>query len=164
MAYSVLATVVTGTPISSTTFGNVVKDNFDAAFPLGVDGWTSYTPTLTQSGAVTKTSTYAKYQRVGRLITVNVLLDITGSGSASNVVLIGVPVTGAAAGAMACGTGYIFDTSAGTTYSGVAQLITTTTIRIFPPSGTNPLGLGTFTAALASGDQVSLAVAYEAAS
>lgn len=67
MAYSTLPTVVTGTPIASATWGNVIKANFDAAFPLGVDAWTSWSSTLTNltlgNGVVV-----SKYQRIGRSI------------------------------------------------------------------------------------------------
>lgn len=165
MAYSVLATVVTGTPISSTSFGNAVKDNFDAAFPLGVDGWTTFVPTLVQLGAVTKTGTYAKYQRIGRTILAQVNLAVTGSGTGANAVAVGLPVT-AAANQVMCGTGYIYDVSANFTYKATVEMNSTTTVLLRPTTTTanDFLGVAVFTAGLAVGDLVTYCITYESAS
>ena len=165
MAYSTLPTVVTGADIL-TSWGNAVKANFDAAFPLGVDGWTAYTPTLVQSGAVTKTVAYAKYQRVGRLITVNVLLNATGAGTAANEVRVGLPVTAAQASALCVGSGYLFDSSAALVYKGFVVIDNTSYVTMLPSTSTTAgrVGDDTFTAALASGDTISLSAVYEAAS
>lgn len=64
----------------------------------GVPTWsalpaTGYTPTLTQSGAVTKTVTVADYVQIGKLVTVWFRLDITGAGTTNNPILVGLPVT-----------------------------------------------------------------------
>lgn len=167
MAYSVIATPVSGTTISTTAFGILVKDNFDAAFPLGVDGWTSYTPTLTQSATVTKTVNYAKYIRIGRTIICSVDLAVTGAGTAANGVVIGLPVAASSAHGRSLGTGSIFDTSAGTVYNGIADFFgATTTVQLWSTStdSGNTLGAAVFTAALAAGDAVNIHVIYEAAS
>lgn len=161
MAYSTLATVVTGTPISSTTFGNVVKDNFDAAFPLGVDAWTSYTPTLTQSGALTKTVTYAKYQRIGRTIHLMVNLTITSAGTAGNAIVIGLPVAAASSSGVLGSFRYL---DAGTTvYAGICFGVSTTTMELASTNNANPFGVSPAVTA-ANNDTIQVAVTYEAAS
>lgn len=160
MAYGVITTPVTGTTISTTAFGIKVKDNFDAAFPLGVDGWTSFTPTLTQSVTVTKTVTYAKYQRVGRTIFASYDLAITGAGTTANAILLGLPVAAATTG---CATGSFryFDTG-NTIYAGSVVSNTTTTLQFFVSGNGNPMGVNP-TFAAANGDSMQVHVTYEAA-
>lgn len=51
--------------------------------------WTSWTPTVTQSGAVTCTVTFARYQIVGEIVHLRVQLDITGTGTTANAITIG---------------------------------------------------------------------------
>lgn len=128
------------------------------------DVWTTYTPTLTQSGAVTKTVTYARYLRVGRMITVEVLLVATGAGTGANRITVSLPVTAAQGGDMVAGSGYVFDASAATVYAGPATLFSTTSAAIYLGSGVaNHLGAAGMTAALANTDNVSVSLTYEAA-
>lgn len=167
MAYTTPRTWVTGELVTAAMLNANIRDNENAAFPLGVDAWTTYTPTLTQSATVTKTVTYAKYQRIGRLIVVNCVLTVTGAGTAANAITVGVPVAAASAGFMVVGAGYVQDVSAGPlNYSGIAVLSTTTTIQFANAQGAATgglLGVGGFTAALASPDVVSFSITYEAA-
>jgi hypothetical protein len=136
----------------------------DHIHPTDSTIWTAFTPTLTQSATVTKTVTYARYTRIGRMITVEVVLAVTGSGTAGNAVVIGLPVTAATASTLPVGAGYIFDTSATDTIAGAAYLATTTTIQLLSARATGQaLGVGSgFAAALASGDVVAFSVTYEA--
>lgn len=145
----------------------VARDTSDAwqtAVPLGA--WTAYTPTLTQSTTVTKTVTYAKYTRIGRMIVAQIILTCTGAGTAANMVAIGLPVAAAAPLFTVTGQGYIYDQSANLVYRGIADLFTTTSVRLLATNSTVSAGLGqdTFTAALAAADEVKLSVTYEAAS
>jgi hypothetical protein len=136
-----------------------------AAWQVGIQygQWTSYTPTLTQSGAVTKTVTHARYCRSGRSITAQVLLDVTGAGTAANPVIVGLPVA-AAAVALVGGSGYVTDTSAGARHGGILLLDSTTTAQFIPSAGSSGvLGTAVFTAALAAGDIVAFTATYEAA-
>ena len=137
---------------------------------LGGEGgaWTTWTPALTQSGAVTVTVTHAVYGRWGRLIIASFRLSVTGTGTASNAVAVSLPVTAARASG-GTGTGVIFDSSAGLSYTGQCDLATTTTIQYSPHGvGVSPNSLGStgsgFTAALASADVVQATMIYEAAS
>lgn len=132
----------------------------------GTGAWTTYTPTLTQSGAVTKTVTYAAYMKIGRLVIGNVALSVTGTGSAANIVLIGLPQTSGTSALISPGSGYIFDSSASALYKGVVTLNSTTTVSLAATTTTTGGRLGTeaFTAALASGDLIAVSFMYEAAS
>jgi hypothetical protein len=157
-------TWVAGDVLTAAQLNAELRDALLGAFPLGVDAWTGYTPTLTQSGAVTKTVTYAKYQRIGRTIFFAADLAVTGAGTGANEVLIGLPAA-AAATSVQIGVGMIYDTSAGILYSGTAGLVSSTTVRIWPAADGAAIGLGVraFVAALAAGDLVRLTGTYEAA-
>lgn len=129
-------------------------------------GWTTYTPTLTQSGAVTKTVTYAKYVQIGKTVTATVKLDITGIGTANNTIICTLPVIGAVSNNFVIGSGGVFDSSVSTFYYGVTYVTSTTTFGILLCNGAvgNLVGGvgGGMTAALASGDIFTATVTYEA--
>lgn len=166
MGYTTPTTRASGYLVTAATWNAEIVDNQNAAFPLGVDAWSTYTPTLVQSGAVTKTATYAKYQRVGRLITVQIKLDVTGPGTAANTVTVGLPVA-AVIGANACiGSGFIYDASANLFYGGIARKDGADTFSFVPTStdSATQLGVSVFTAALAASDIVGATVTYEAVS
>jgi len=166
MAWTTPRTWSTGEVVTASIMNTHIRDNLNAAFPNGAvsSAWTTFTPTLTQSGTVTKTVTYASYMKIGRLVIANVLLAVTGSGTGGNGVKVGLPVTAAQAGNMACGSFWIIDSSAVTNYTGVAELDSTSVVKGVANAQSSELGSASFTAALASGDTVSYAVMYEAAS
>lgn len=128
---------------------------------------TSYTPTLVQSGAVTKTVNRGKYTRFAREIRGDFNLGVTAAGGASFPVLVGLPVAAfATAGPTdVIGNGYIRDASAGIKYRGMLVFIDTLQVQFLTTHSTTDGYLGNvdFTAALASGDQVSGTFRYEAA-
>lgn len=158
-------TWVAGDVLTAAQLNAEIRDALLGAFPLGPpDGaWTPYTPTLTQSVAVTKTATYAKYSRVGRTITVALVLDVTGTGTAGNDILIGLPVAAAAIN-VDCGYGIVYDASAGLGYGGILEVRTTTTVclRSMTQAG-GFLGTINFTAALAASDAIRVSLTYESA-
>ena len=150
-----------------TSWSGAALTESDINLYLGGEGgaWTTWTPTLTQSGAVTATVTHAVYGRWGRLIIVNFRLAVTGTGTASNAVTVSLPTTAARTN-MVVGTGNVFDQSTGLSYSGNIFLPSTTTLD-FRQHGTgtatdNRLGVAGFTAALASGDGLDGFFMYEA--
>jgi hypothetical protein len=128
--------------------------------------WTSYTPSTSQGATPTLTVTFARYARASRLITVQVNLAITSSGSAATAVTMSLPATAATSSTIIAGGGYIVDNSASSQYPGFTYLSSTTAVGLLPAS-TTTLGLlgatGGFTAALASGDTVQMAFVYESA-
>ena len=128
--------------------------------------WTSWTPAITQNGAVTSSNTRSRYARYGRTIHFSLSVSITGTGTGGNAVGISIPVTAAANG-LVCGQGIIYDSSAGINYYGIAYLFSTTVMTLGPAAATTgalELGAQTFTAALASGDLINISGTYEAAS
>ena len=136
-----------------------------SALPTGYGPWAQYTPSLTQSGTVTKTVTSADYSQAGKIVNVAVALSVTGgSGLANNAVKVGLPVT-AARSSGAIGRGFIYDASASTYYTGVVLLDSTTGVKFISSGRTGFLGAtgGGFTAALGLGDIVTFTAHYEAA-
>ena len=126
--------------------------------------WTTWSPTITQSGSVSYSGAYGAYGRWGRMIVAQGEFNITGSGTAANLVTVALPVTAKNVG-HSIGTGYIAD--AGTLYFGemLAQTSTTASFLIRTNASTATfLGTTGFTAALASGDVVVVNLCYEAAS
>jgi hypothetical protein len=132
---------------------------------------TAWSPTITQSGSVAFSNVHGSYSRVGRRVTANCRLDVTGTGTASNLVTVSLPVTAVTAGDVVIGSGYLFDTSAGTVIPTVVAAVSGgTTCYMLGAHGTGSfaamaLGSGAssgFTAALASGDIISMSVHYEA--
>ena len=170
----VISTVTSGTRPAGTEGQIIYETDTDLYYAYNggwvrfgaLTGWTSYTPTLTQSSAVTKTVNYAKYEKVGRMVSVVITLSVTGTGTASNAVTISLPFT--ATSSTGFGNGYIYDSSAGLVYPGIVEFSTTTTAAFYPASATagggSYLGATTFTAALASGDIIKLGCTYETTS
>jgi hypothetical protein len=131
--------------------------------------WTSWTPTVTQSGSVTVTNTRSRYARYGRTIVASFDLTVTGSGSANNAITVSLPVTAAAAGVVPVGTARLVDTGTSTTFGAICVLATTTTIWLNQTSTNSTTTiLGSTSSenatALASGDIIAGTVTYEAAS
>lgn len=148
------------------TAGSVLTASDINTYLSGEGGaWTTWTPAVTQSGSVTVTNTRSRYARYGRTIHFVCSLSVTGAGTSLNAITVTLPVT-AASGGNVCGEGFIFDSSAGINYVGMAYLFSTTLMTLVPAastSGSLELGAQTFTAALASGDIINVRGTYEAA-
>lgn len=152
-------------PIASnaTTYATAADDQGDF---VPMNAWETYTPTLTQLGAVTKTVNYARYTRIGRLIRVEVHMTCTGSGTANNAVTIGLPVAAAySAEFRTVGTFFMLDASVAF-YFAAAVLGSSTTVQGLANGDAVLMGVtgADFAVALVSGDKVSIEVTYEAAS
>jgi hypothetical protein len=168
MAYTAPSTWVAGNVLTAAQLNQQLRDNLLAAFPLGVDAWAAWTPTLTQSGAVAVTVTRGRYQRIGRTIHAQCLLTCTGTGTAANLVLVGsLPAPVANNGAnIIVGHGKILDLSGpNLNYKGLVETNGAgTSVYLIGANDTSGAGLGVagFTAALAAGDLVVLNLTYEA--
>jgi hypothetical protein len=128
----------------------------------------TWTPAVVQSGSATLTVTYADYSRVGRMVSGQFHVAITGGAAvSSNAITVSLPVTAKGSSASYhIGSGSIFDASASLRYWGALTLASTTTFNITNASTTtNGLlyGAATFTAALAASDTISGHFHYEAA-
>lgn len=152
----------------------LVEDITGAVWPVGAavtagmvasEAWTAFTPALLQGATpVTATVTYAKYQRIGRLINAQITLAVTGTGVAANTVLVALPVAAAAPNNTLIGSGEVIDASAGLAYRGLAKISGSNCFLIPTDSQVNnTIGATDFTAALASGDNISVNLTYEAA-
>lgn len=125
--------------------------------------WESYTPTVTQSGTVTATVTYAKYAQIQKIAIVAVRLDVTGTGTTNNAVTVSLPLTAAVTSGLKIGGGAIYDASTATQYSAVPNLATTTSVNFAGDwSGGGVWGTSP-NLAIANTDQISFTVVYEVA-
>jgi hypothetical protein len=159
----------TGDPITAAELDTHIRDNMDylqQEFVAKLGQWTSYVPTVTQSGSVSKTVTYSRYLQFGKFVTWGFVIAITGSGTSANAVTLSLPATAVFGSSnRGVGQGGIYDTAPGVSYQGRAVLNSTTTIAFVPSNVTTGgyLGSHTFTAALASGDIIEGQISYEAA-
>lgn len=171
MAYTDLSTL--HTPTAGTrppaSWGAAVNGNFDdyyTNFGSKVGAWTSYTPVVTQSVAVSKTVSYARYIKYGRLVVVQCYLVITSSGTTNNPLTISLPVTAAQASVPGGGF-YWYDASAGLNYGTIGIPYTTTTVTgllsgaAVVAGQTNAIG---WPNQVASGDSILMSMTYESAS
>lgn len=100
-----------------------VRDNF-----LAMSTWATWTPTITQSGAVTKTVNQANYIRVADLVMMQWYLTMTGAGTGNNTITITLPVTAASTLTTPLGSGAV-DDSGTATYPCLPTLASTTTLK-----------------------------------
>ena len=156
--------IVMGTGSSSITIGNASSTVL--VHGVNINGqWASYTPTLTQSGTVTKTVTYSRYQRIGRLIRFQCYLAVTASGTANNPITVSLPETAAQA-SLPVGTMYWYDASAGVNFINPAWLASTTTAGGLIHGAATQIGQtqAGWPNQLASGDAILFDITYEASS
>ena len=130
------------------------------------EAWISYTPAISQGVGITKTVDYAKYTQVNKIVVVSVALNCTSAGTASNTILITLPVASvSAAGAFGqtFGAGGFYDLSTTQQYNLSAQLAGTTIIGLYG-NGSGGSLFGQFPAiTVASGDRIFFNAVYEAA-
>lgn len=91
--------MATGAAINEFSTDGTLGGDSDTALPTEkavkayVDGklgtWTTWTPTVTQSGSVTVTVNFAKYKIIDKVCFVSVRLTVTGSGTSGNDITIG---------------------------------------------------------------------------
>lgn len=147
------------------TADNLTDATITAA-KMAATAWTGFTPTLTQSGAVAVTVNYARYRVVGKVVYLQVLLTVTGTGTTNNAIVIGALPAAIAplqTGATRCiGTALIGDNSAGTHYLAAILPITASTLQFIVSGQSNYLGV-TPNYAIDNNDTISFSVTYELA-
>jgi hypothetical protein len=147
---------------------NILVDNFVELAPF-FSGWTSYTPTLAQGGAtnIGKTLTYAKSLKIGRMVMVQVIIDVTGTGDANNAVTCTLPYARARGGFDEIGHGSYF-VGVGVKFPLLVSMNNATTVVRFQythlTADQNLGAAGPFTSAVSSGQTLSFSCFYEAAS
>jgi hypothetical protein len=124
--------------------------------------WTSYTPTLVQSGTVAKTVVVAEYTKINGFVSVFVRLNVTATGTAGQGLKVGLPVAATNTN-ISAGQASIFDSSTGTMYNGFAFTVTTT--EVYVVGDWADIGVwGTIpTLAIASGDVIWMQLNYKVA-
>lgn len=137
--------------------------------PTGVVGaLTAFTPSVVQGVTPTTTVNYATWNRVGRRVFVQACVTLTSSGTASSTIVVGLPVNAKAAmigDNSIVGRGMVNDGSA-QVYVGHLVLASANTVKIHSGAALTPptfLGSSIMTAALVSGDIVTIDACYEAA-
>jgi len=128
MAWVTPTTVATGDVLTASKWNQDVQANGAALAPL-FSGWTTYTPTVTQSTAVTVTTNYSKWIQVGRLVIWNFHLTASSGGSAGSILTISLP-TAASATLRTLGSGMIYYNNTPRPYAGIWMANTTTTVAL----------------------------------
>lgn len=132
-----------------------------------LQAWTTYTPTLTQNGNVSKTVTVARYRRLDDIVFVDLDMTVTGTGSAGHQIIVGLPLAVDMADNCAlAGAGFLYDASLTDRYLGGIRNLSSTGFGLQPGNDTagNVLGVAGFAGALASGDTIRASFSYRAAS
>jgi hypothetical protein len=126
--------------------------------------WQTWTPTVTQNVTLGVSVNYSRYTVIGKTVHANVAANITsGTGTAGYGVSLSLPVASAAGSPLRIGSCHVYDASAGTRYTGMAELDSTTGFRFVGDwSGGLQWGWNPSIAATVS-DQFSASITYEAA-
>lgn len=163
------ASALSGTELVPVVQGGVTErttaqDIADLA-QSGTPVFADYTPTLTQSAAVAKTSS-SRYCEIGKLVMVWVRLDVTATGTASNTITVSLPVT-AAWSNKSVGHGLFFDSSGSDSFPLRVSMASTTavlfTTTLDDGTGVSLGAFAPFAGALGSGDVLTFFAMYEAA-
>ena len=79
------------------TFGTFVAGQVLTAAELNTGGaWQGYTPTFTQSVAITKTTDFARFTQLGKWVQGSLKLTASSAGTANNKIFVGLPVAASA--------------------------------------------------------------------
>ena len=151
----------------------LVEDITGAGWPTGTaigagqiasEPWTNYTPTVSQSVAVTATISRAKYTRIGRTIHVSFSIVPTSAGTTGNSLFISLPVP-ATGTEVHVGGGTIYDASTAVRYNGTWETggSASTVWFVGDWSGSSTWG-GSPNLPIQSGDLIRGYLTYEAAS
>lgn len=172
MAYSTPQTWTSGQIVTAADMNRDVRDNFNAAFPLGVDGWTAYTPSLTASSSNptlgTGSTAAGVYIRIGRLIIGNarVAFGTSGTAAGTGTYRVSLPVTPrnyATTPPPVVGGGWIYDASANSLWL-VSTYIGTGTSYVELPVEAGLVVTEAAPFAWSTSDQITFNFMYEAAS
>jgi len=141
---------------SSTATGLAYK-SAATLYPL-----TTYTPVVTQNGTITATIAYAKYQQVGKLVTLQVRANLTSAGTAGHRLSLTLPIAATSANSNQCYGSFSFLDSGVGFYTGSVTLINTTTVHFVVNNTNDFLGVNP-SIAVANGDVISFTMIYEVA-
>ena len=130
----------------------------DASTPAWLAAMVDWTPTVTQSGAVSVSITYAKYLRLGNLALVMMWLTCTNAGTGNNDIVVGgIPAAIAPAntGTPCVGVATVRDAGTGF-YNGNVMPASASTVKFVTPQTSGGAYIGkTPNFALANTDEIS---------
>jgi hypothetical protein len=134
-----------------------------AALGTEFGAWQTWsTMAISQGGTVTFTTTFARYQKVGKFAHVSVSVNITGSGSAGTYIQVGtIPIAPLNTGYYPAGTFLLLKSAVGYR-SGIVQFLSASNIAFLIENNPNYVG-ATPNLALANGDSLGFNLVYEAA-
>lgn len=134
---------------------------------VDLDDWTTFTPTVTQSGSVTLSTAAGRYWRLGRTVLGSIYCVVSGAGTGNNAILVGgLPVASRTlpGSFLAVGSFSLRNADIPATYSGTAAMATTTSFEMWWGDGVPANVVGREpNFALASGDIIGIHFQYEAA-
>lgn len=122
--------------------------------------FTDYTPDWTQSATITKTVNWARYTKFGKFISGSIKMTATGSGTAANDVLVGLPVA-ASSNNYLIGNGIRIYAGESYIRPYFAIFNSSTTVKFLSTASTTQTGFSQ--AQVLSGDVIYLQFTYEAA-
>ena len=131
--------------------------------------WSTWTPTLVQGVTVTATVAAARYIKIGKMITGQVLLVATSTGTANNNIKVSLPFAALTGNSFVItGGATIYDASTTLVYPGFSAVVDGTYFQLpvssaISANGGQYLGNNQFTLALANGDYVCFGFTYEVA-
>ena len=166
-SWSTPPTFTAGNTLTGAQLTTYLKDNTQYLYDLFNNAWSSYTPTITQSGTVAKTMSYGKYAQFGKFVIATVDMAITGSGTSGNVITCTLPVNRAyTTTAYNIGTFYAVDQSTASIFRGLVRTVAgAQTINFLDVTGGVTIGNGggAYTFGLANTDALQFTIQYEAA-
>jgi hypothetical protein len=118
---------------------------------VGLSQWTDWAPVVSQGPAVAATVQRARSYRSGKLLIAHFRLNVTGTGTSANGIVVSLPATVNDIEDVG-GTIQVFDASAATNHLGMITGATTTTFIGIEAGGT--IGTGPLAFGLANGDAI----------
>lgn len=120
-------------------FGSFVAGQVLTAAELNAAGtYSTYTPSFTQSAAITKTTNWARYSQFNDIVIASIKLTASSAGTANNPIVIGLPVN-ASSNNFVMGTAIFTDTI--NNYSLTAVYNSTSTISFIDMSSVRAANL-----------------------
>jgi hypothetical protein len=124
--------------------------------------WTSYTPVVSQTGTRTATVSYAKSQRIGNMMTVQVMLTITQAGVAGNRITVSLPAAFANSSARATLGSFMYLDAGTAFYAGIVNPEGASSVAFTTNNSTDFFGANP-SLATANNDTLSFSICYEVA-
>ena len=126
--------------------------------------WQTWSPTLYQAATVTYTANIMRCRRSGSICDAQMRMTVTGTGTATNPVLINLPYNALNTLVYGAGGGSLYDASVNADWPWMPYIIATNAFAMMNLTGTGGerrLGANGFVAALANNDIVVGSFSYE---